>query len=487
MKKLFLFTAFLLCLFAGMTVSATDYIVSLTVPVSETDIAETEIFKEIGKFEGYLYVTDNLEVIKQLEEMKLVIYYEEDAPVEFIDEAPVQYVKDMPMTFSASYTEEFNENKASYIAFTNNLVARDGPKGEYTVRVGVVDSGISIYDANGNSREDFSNVVAGVSFVDSNPFKDTINHGTPVAGLIGGKFSGVAPDCEMISLKAFSGSEGSVSAVASAIKSGVDVFGCKVLNISAGIDSKSIALTEAVEYAVSKNVIVVAAVGNDGHITSEITYPAGNDKVIGVGAVDSNGNHSSFSRKNASNDVCAIGSSVYTTFSTDYSSDKYNVTSGTSFSAPQVAGLAALLCSFNPHMTQDEFLKILEATCFDPGESGYDITYGHGIIDVKEALMLVTQNPEIYSSRIFANGNNINYKIYNNTPNAKTFTIIKANYELFGSIISFEPVEITVNSKEVVPVSDIITYNSASNEYFRLMLWQSIEKMTPLYKTREYW
>ena len=483
MKRIIIFTVFMLCLLTG-TVNATEYIVEINKDIFETGIDNAELFEKMNAPDKFLYVTEELDTIKQLEEQGMVVYYEENIQINIIDDA-VYEDENIPVMLSSLY-DEFDVSKASYATFTNNLIARDIPKGEYTVRVGIIDSGIAVNDASGNSREDFGNVVAGKSFVDAKPFYDKTNHGTPCAGLIGGKFSGIAPDCEMISLKAFSSSSGSLDDVTNAIYAAVDDYGCKVINISASAPAFTTTFKEAVEHAIKNNVIVVAAVGNNGNTTSANTYPANFSGVIGVGSVNSAGVHSSFSRVNSTVDACAIGEYVYTTVSTDYSSNKYNYISGTSFSAPQISGLAALLCSYDIDLTPNEFIEILEATAFDPGESGYDTTYGHGIIDVKEAVEFLLKQPQIYSSRIFKSGDNLNYKVYNNTIGSKTITVIKANYNESGSVMNYAPIVVKLPSQTATPISDAISCDFTNDEYFRVMVWRSFKNMIPLYKAREY-
>lgn len=500
MKKYILSIIFLFCLFTVLTVNASVYIVELDRDVTEMDIDNVESFEVIDAPDRYVYMTEDIDSIKHLEQMGVVVHYEEDIPLSFEDSimvipsknisvisdvyTPVKQNGNFSIMLNASLQSTIDPNTLSYAVFTNNLIAREIPKGNHKVRVGIIDSGICIYDENGNLRSDFSNVVAGASFVDDNPFSDTTNHGTPCAGLIGSKYLGVAPYCEMISLKAFNDKEGSLGDVTKAIYAGVNDYDCKVLNISAGAEGYTDEFLEAINYALDNNVIVVAAVGNEGTIKNTEMYPAKISDVIGVGSVNAVGEHSSFSRVNSTVDTCAIGEDVLVPVSRDKYTFNYGYMSGTSFSAPQVAGLAALLCSYNYDMTPGEFYEVLEAICFDPGVCGPDTTFGEGIIDVKEAVDFVIKKPQFYSSRIFQNGNNVNYKIYNNTSVLKQVTVVTANYDFSGNVINYNSMTGVIRPKIATAFSKQIICDFSQGEFFRLMLWEKFSNMKPLYKSR---
>ncbi len=502
MKKYIFFTTLLFCFLTVFTVNATEYIVELDRDISMTGVDNAESFGVVSAPDRYVYTTEDIDTINLLEQKGMVVYYEEDIPLVF-DEGiiatpsndisvvsdvytPVNRNKNVSLMFNVSLQGYIDPNTLSYAVFTNNLVARRIPKGTHKVRVGIIDSGICKTDENGNLRSDFSNVVDGKSFVDEEPFTDEINHGTPCAGLIGSQYLGISPDCEMISLKAFNNRSGSLTDVANAIYAGVDYYGCKVLNISAGSSVFTEELENAVNYALDKNVIVVASVGNEATTSNAVMYPANFPGVIGVGSVNENGAHSSFSRINSTVDACAIGEDVLVPVSRDKYSFNYGYMSGTSFSAPQIAGLAALLCSYDYDMTPDEFYEVLEAICFDPGDCGYDTTFGHGIMDVKEAYDFVINQPLYYISRMFRNGDCLNYKIYNNTAETKAVCIITANYDYLGRVMNYASGRKFARTKTALSLSKEITCDFSQGEYFRLMLWKTFDSMHPLCTGRSY-
>ena len=128
--------------------------------------------------------------------------------------------------------------------------------------------------------------------------------------------------------------------------------GAKVINLSFNVLSNSAEFMRAITYARLRNVLVVASVGNSG--TSTLVYPAGMKNVLGVASTDNNGNLSKFSNFGAHIvDLGAPGEGVITT----YPGNNYAAAWGTSFSAPFVAGGAALLKQFWSKMPLSEALE----------------------------------------------------------------------------------------------------------------------------------
>ena len=111
--------------------------------------------------------------------------------------------------------------------------------------------------------------------------------------------------------------------------------GADIINLSLGSMVGSQVTKDAVDYAAEKGVTVIASAGNSGGTLPG--YPARYENVVAVGAVDPNGARSSFSNKGG--DIWAPGRDVHTT----YLDDGYKALNGTSFSAPYVAAMAAVL------------------------------------------------------------------------------------------------------------------------------------------------
>ncbi len=251
-----------------------------------------------------------------------------------------------------------------------------GPTGK-GVKVGIIDCGLST--ATGDIAR--SRVEAGPNYTGSigDSATDIEGHGTFVAGIIGAAkdnrvgIAGVAPECSFYIVKALSDMS---RAVLDCVKAG-----CQVINMSMGTTYSDGALKSAIEAAEAAGVIVVASVGNEGD--TRFNYPAAYPSVIGVGGVDQNLNVCDFSNKNDSVFVVAPGEQVA---SLSLLPGIVSTMDGTSFSAPYVTGLAALLRQMNPAMTSAEFQEILAATSKDLGEAGYDTAAGNGLIQVPAAL-----------------------------------------------------------------------------------------------------
>jgi subtilisin family serine protease len=131
-----------------------------------------------------------------------------------------------------------------------------------------------------------------------------------------------------------------VSNIAAGIVYAVD-HGADIINLSLGCPDASQTLQEAVDYAWGKGVAVIAATGNTG---LAIQYPAACSHAVAVGAVTSSHDIASYSNHGSQQALVAVGSTVFTTSL----KGGYAVGSGTSFAAPFVSSLAALLLSVSP-------------------------------------------------------------------------------------------------------------------------------------------
>jgi len=179
------------------------------------------------------------------------------------------------------------------------------------------------------------------SFLDQSmaSFLDTTNpahgHGTMVAGLI----AVVAPESMIMPLRVFDDSGGADTfSIVRAIRYAV-ANGAHVINMSFGMTSESPAVRSAITYAISNGVTVVASGGNNN--STEPQYPAAFSGVLGVAATDLLDRKASFSNYGSAISVAAPGVNIISAYPGGY----YAMASGTSFSAPIVAGEAALVRS----------------------------------------------------------------------------------------------------------------------------------------------
>jgi thermitase len=265
--------------------------------------------------------------------------------------------------------------------------------GSSSVIVAIIDSGV---DPN---HEDLAgNLVPGYNYVDQNTnMYDTMGHGTAVAGSAaamgnsGIGISGVCWNCKIMPLTVVrSDNTASTSATSSAIIFAAD-HGARVINLSLGWWGASSTMQSAVDYAWKKGAVIIASAGNSGDGT--LHYPASLNNVVSVAATDSSGYRASFSAYNSAVDVAAPGVSIYTTAS----GGGYRGASGTSFSSPITAGLAALLFSVNPSLSNSQVVALIKDNADDLGDAGFDYFYGTGRINAYRSLSMAqgTQPPSL--------------------------------------------------------------------------------------------
>lgn len=292
------------------------------------------------------------------------------------------------------------------------------------VRVAVIDSGI---DA--GHPEFAGKIVAAKSFVGGSALRDEQGHGTFVAGLIAAAvnnaegIAGLAPSAELLVAKVVTADRNiSVEAEAKAVRWAVD-NGARVINMSLGgvrdpldrgRDTFSPLESAAIAYAVSKGVVVVAAVGNSDQAPEMpwryASYPAALPHVLGVSALARDGSAPLFSNRDAIyNDIAAPGEGILSTLprgltaehpacvEQGYSScgpDEYREAEGTSFAAPQVSAAAAMLLAVRPSLRPEQVTAILERSAVDatPATGCHRCLYlrdsftGWGRLDVAAAL-----------------------------------------------------------------------------------------------------
>ena len=223
------------------------------------------------------------------------------------------------------------------------------------VLVAVLDTGVQL-----DHPALASQVVAGYDFIDDDTVPtdegngldddgdelvdEAVGHGTHVAGII----LLVAPESQIMPLRVLnSDGVGNVFDVAEAMVYATDQ-GADVINLSLGTNLQSDALQEAAEYARSAGVMVVAAAGNLG--SSEPQYPAADEGVLAVAALDEQRLKTNFSNYGSWVDLSTPGESIYST----YPPDGYGWWSGTSMATPFVSGQVAMLRSLAPELTLAE-------------------------------------------------------------------------------------------------------------------------------------
>ena len=221
-------------------------------------------------------------------------------------------------------------------------------------------------------------------------WEDITGHGSGVAAIAAARgdnsvgMAGTAWDVALMPVHFTDGGTVGELDYVEAIYYAVD-HGADVINISYGSDYPLGAEREAVEYALGRGVVVVAAVGNGGN-GAGIQYPAAVPGVIAVGAVDQANQLAWFSSTGKGIDVVAPGEDILTY---DAGESWYGISEdrrGTSFAAPFVSGLAALMLSVAPELRPAEVERIIKETATDLGPSGPDTLYGSGLVDAEAAV-----------------------------------------------------------------------------------------------------
>jgi len=297
------------------------------------------------------------------------------------------------------------------------------------IPVAVIDSGVDAAHPELAGR-----ILGAKSFVGGSARVDALGHGTFVAGLIaagvdnGIGIAGLAPSAELLVAKVVTGSRAiPVEAEARAIRWAVE-HGARVINMSLGglrdpldpsRDSYSRLEADAVAYAVSNGVVVVAAVGNGDQAPRSpwqyASYPAALPHVLGVSAVGESGAVPRFSnRDRIFNDIAAPGDEILSIFpqpltarfpacsEQGYSScgpEEYREAQGTSFASPQVSAAAAVLLSLRPLLRPEQVTAILQRTAVDLSPAtgcagcatGRDALSGSGRLDAAAAIAALAE------------------------------------------------------------------------------------------------
>ena len=219
---------------------------------------------------------------------------------------------------------------------------------------------------------------------DNDPM-DEYGHGTYIAGIAAAEtnnitgIAGAAPNIKILNCRAFDpGGYGEEDDVAAAILYAVQM-NAKVINMSFGDNSFSFVLRDVIQYAYSKNIVLVGSAGNSGSDAPH--YPSGYSEVICVGNSTQEDYRSSNSNYGSTLDLMAPGTQIFTTAM----NNSYAYVSGTSASSPFVSGAAALILSRNS-FSNEEVKQILKSSSDDIGTPGWDIYTGAGRLNLFNAL-----------------------------------------------------------------------------------------------------
>uniref|UniRef100_A0AAU3GPM0 Type VII secretion-associated serine protease mycosin n=1 Tax=Streptomyces sp. NBC_01401 TaxID=2903854 RepID=A0AAU3GPM0_9ACTN len=272
------------------------------------------------------------------------------------------------------------------------------------VRVAVIDTGVDIKNPQLTKAVD---AKSGKNMLDKNikdengnkiergkenGTTDVVGHGTKVAGLIAARemkgtgFTGLAPDATIIPIQQNDAEgHGTALTLANAIRYAVNDAHADIINISqdtANAVKPAAELQQEVNAALAKNIVIVASAGNDG-LGGNVkkTYPASFEGVLAVASSDRNNERAAFSQSGDFVGVAAPGVDMISTVpGGGHCSDN-----GTSFSAPYVSGVAALIKAKHKNWTQKQIVAQIEQTA-ERSIAGHDPLVGWGVVDPVRAL-----------------------------------------------------------------------------------------------------
>jgi subtilisin family serine protease len=285
-------------------------------------------------------------------------------------------------------------------------------KGDPGILVGIVDSGVSnVPDLHGKVAETFWDTHTNVSA------DDVVGHGTFVSSVIGAVNDdgiGLAGFCGACRLAVYKAIPLNDVQIAAGIQRLTDAH-VRIINLSLVEPTESQDIVDAINYALAAGVLVVGASGNESRGT--VDFPAsvlqpengGASGGIAVGASDGAGNRAAFSNWGTRLSLLAPGSfdtrctlgilgavpQVATDFEggqtcdavyVDAAGNHYAYASGTSFAAPIVTGIAALVWAAAPDLTNVQVASVLEQTATRPAGAGWLPTTGWGIVNARAAL-----------------------------------------------------------------------------------------------------
>ncbi|MFF3099580.1 S8 family serine peptidase [Viridibacillus arvi] len=354
----------------------------------------------LGDAEDVGEVLDNVEMVEASLTEQQLSDLKKDPNIEFVDtKEALMTLADLATPAQPLLIPTWN------LSLINTPVAWNNGIFGNKVKVAVIDTGI-------NPIDDLQNVVRRVSFVRDLPetvIKESDNvdrggirnngHGTSVAAVIGARVGGnlkdqkttdvigVAPNVQLYSLKY---ADGTTSGTTTEIVKSIDwaiANKMDIINISSGLYVDVPALRNAVQKAYNAGILIVASAGNDGN-DRNVTYPARYSQVIAVSSISAKQKISTFSNTGSSMNLTAPGEAV-PTINKD---GKLIYASGTSYAAPHVTGILALLKQQYPFLSAKELRAKLDEQAIDLGITGIDNLYGHGLAQYPQSDELVIED-----------------------------------------------------------------------------------------------
>ena len=247
--------------------------------------------------------------------------------------------------------------------------------------IAIIDTGID------QSHPDLQAAVAGSFDATGAKQQVTDPHGTAIAGIIRahGAVEGVAPEAKLLDVRVFEPEAGGTGTVATTLallrglQWSTDTH-ARIVNLSLA-GPRDALVGEAIAALVAKEIVVVAAAGNEG-ASAPNAYPAAFANVIAVTATDSGdalytaANHGSYIAL-AAPGVDVLAPALF---------EAYQMNSGTSFAAAHVSGVIALMLERDPKLTNQKIRAALQSGAKDLGPPGTDDQFGAGRVNALAVL-----------------------------------------------------------------------------------------------------
>ncbi|MBM4176355.1 MAG: T9SS type A sorting domain-containing protein [Ignavibacteria bacterium] len=349
----------------------------------------------------------------------------------------------------------------------------------WTITIGSRDLILAILDTglDYHHPEFAGRIIPGYDFKygDDDPMDDD-GHGTVMFGIAAATgnnnigMAGVDWNCRLLPVKVIGKGTGSEQSVSNGVIFAAD-SGAKVISMSWGSTTNSGYLKSAIDYAYAKGCVLFGSRGNWNDTAS--FYPASYTNVMAVGALSPCDGRKTFSTCDGENwasnygidlDFLAPGTRI---FSTDmigqlgYSPNEYfQFANGTSAATPHAAGVAALILSLNPFLSQDSIRNLMRYSCIDLGSDGFDLETGYGrlnafrtVKNISKQKLFAGPNKIIFSETEVGTTKDLYLDFYNNTDASRSislnfsdsgyaadrnnFTVLKDRFEIVK--IQFHP------------------------------------------------
>ncbi|MDG1518503.1 MAG: S8 family peptidase [Flavobacteriales bacterium] len=396
-----------------------------------------------------------------------------------------QYVEPS-FIFKSLYTPNDSElNTWNHLEFMNVLDAWDVTKGDTNVVIGISDTGFDIDhpDLVGSVKYNFSDPINSIDddadgYIDNyrgwdlgendnDPSINGSDHGVVVAGFAGAtpdnsfQVAGTGFNCKLMPLK-IADASGNLTQGYQSIVYAAD-HGCDVVNCSWGSpNSWSQQGQDVIDYAIGKGCLVVSAAGNSN--AEDLFYPASFEFVLSVGGTNSlNQKWTEASQgSNYNNYVDVVAPSVNLYRITDGGGSLRSGGSGTSLSAPIVAGIAGLVKSQFPSYNPYQILEQLKSTAIDIDTIAFNAPYqgklGKGLVDAHKAVTDSTNPGFIFINPVFTDLMDGVYRA------GDTIYLYGEFYNMLATSSSSTAMSVTTESPYIELVDSAFTFGSFPGE-----------------------